>query len=115
MIDVRSLEVAAVFLLTRDVLVSLQGGTGTYARAEPRDRVPWPDGAELFLAWRCSRPAATAKANEQLALWQALGAPLRLLAGSGSRTVLMQDQHHRLLLPPLSPFGGAQPAVSGPR
>jgi hypothetical protein len=108
LVDLRSLEVTGVFSVARDILVCLHGGTGTYSGTAPGKKIPWAEDADLFLAWQCPRKAAATKTTQQLTQWQVSRACLRLLGGSCSCTVLMQDQRHRVLLPPLSAADKAQ-------
>ncbi|MHB1497337.1 MAG: hypothetical protein ACYCXN_05430 [Acidimicrobiales bacterium] len=104
-LDVQSIEVVGVFETGRDLLAQLRGGTGTYRPSGAREPVPWPDDAELFLAWQTTERAASAAAR-QLNAWEAAHQPLHLLCATACATVLADHENRRLTLPTLSPLGG---------
>ena len=112
LLDVRAMEVAAVFVLARDLLLYLRGGTGSYS--EHGARRDWPEDADLFLAWRAPQKSASAAAR-QLNAWQARHERLRLLSVAACRTVLTDSAGDRLLLPALGPVGRGQGARPGRR
>ena len=105
-IDVESIEVIGVFEVGRDLLAQLRGGTGTYRPGSAREPIPWPDDAELFLAWQTTERAASAAAR-QLNAWEAAHQPLHLLCATACATVLADRENRRLTLPTLSPLGGS--------
>ena len=104
-IDVQSIEVIGVFEVGRDLLAQLRGGTGTYRPSGAREPIPWPDDAELFLAWQTTERAASAAAR-QLNAWEEAHQPLHLLCATACATVLADRENRRLTLPTLSPLGG---------
>lgn len=112
--DVSGIQVAAALVLGKELLACLRGGRGTYRAPGAEEASDWPEGAELCLSWRGSRRGVAATAS-QLNLWQELRTPLRLLSRSACYTVLMSDERHRVLLPPLTPPTGNQRALPGPK
>lgn len=113
LIDLQGTQVACVVVLDKEILVCLRGGSGTYRGAGPGQVSDWPDGAELCLTWRNWRRTTVTNDIRQLHTWRTLRTPLHLLGASTRSTLLMSDERHRLLLPPLSPVA-SRPALSGP-
>lgn len=112
LVDVRAIQVAGVFVLARDFLVYLRGGSGSYS--EHGVRRDWPEGADLFLAWRAPK-RSTAEAARQLNAWEAAHELLHLLSVATRPTVLMDSTGKRLSLPGLSPADRGQAAHPGRR
>jgi hypothetical protein len=108
--DVSELEVAGVFVLARDFLAYLKGGTGSYSLHGRRNQ--WPDDADLFLSWRAPRKAVIDE-TRRLNGWEAAHEPLRLTSSSACPTVLVDRAGHRLVLPNLRPAETSRAAHPG--
>lgn len=87
------------------IVLVTAGGLLMWAHSSAGSSVPWPDDAELFLAWQTTERAASAAAR-QLNAWEAAHQPLHLLCATACATVLADHENRRLTLPTLSPLGG---------
>jgi hypothetical protein len=97
-LDIKAVQVMAVFTFGPEILACLHGGTGFCCDSEAGGHKSCQID-DAAIAWRCAGRRAACKLAGQLKAWQAAGTPLRLLSARGRCAVLMEDERSWLTLP----------------
>ncbi|MGH9105380.1 MAG: hypothetical protein ACRDZX_06000 [Acidimicrobiales bacterium] len=99
-LDLDAVEVNAVYVLGPELFTQLKGGIG-----QRRDPVTGDqrniETSDVSLTWRCGGRRSATRLAQQLNQWEARGTLLRLLAARGRCALLMEDDHHWVVLPEL--------------